>query len=82
MWAKGLLIKHELSHSNLKESDPSSAGQNILDSSWQAENKILHSGSDKRLRRANCGFISSVWAELQLARPSTEAQTAVFNTAR
>lgn len=31
-----------------------------------------YSGSDKPLRRANCGFITSVWAELQLAGPSTD----------
>lgn len=49
----------------------SSAGQNILDFSRQTENKLLHSGSDKQLHWANCGFPTSMWAELLLAGPST-----------
>lgn len=78
MWACWLNT-NELTQTS-SESDPSSAGQNILDSSRQAENKILRSGSDTRLCRANCGFISSVRAELQLAGPSTNRLKLLWST--
>lgn len=50
--------------------DAASAGQNILESSRKTDNEILHSGSGKQLRRANCGFTARARAELLPAGPN------------
>lgn len=64
-------------------SDPSSDGQNVFDSPGAGGEWNFTIWPGRTAPLGQCGFITNVWAELQLAGPKhRQAQTAVLNAAR